>query len=62
MKKNFLIGFIIAIISIIPIYNIKASDLTLKDLPDLPIKPVDTYKYYSIINDNDVIKLYYHTK
>ena len=61
MKKNFLIGFIIAIISIIPIYNIKASDLTLKDLPDLPIKPVDTYKYYSIINDNDVIKLYYHT-
>lgn len=60
MKKNFLITFIIAIISIIPIYNVRASDITLSDLPDLPVKPVDSYKYYTIVNDNGTVKLFYH--
>ena len=57
--KKCLITFIIAVISIIPIYNVKASDITLKDLPALP---TEEYEYYTVVNDLDnKTRIYYFT-
>lgn len=61
MKKNFLIGFIIAIISIIPIYNVKA--LTGYDnniYPDLPDDGHTTSHYVILKSTEDDIALIYY--
>ena len=58
--KKCLITFIIVIALIFPIFQVKASDITLNDLPDLPTS--NKTEYYTIANTHRGITLIYYSK